>query len=262
MLQRDTLWLIATPSEWHVSYALQLAGLCRVAIEKPIAANSEQAKLLMALVENDTYPMDHKLFNASALSFVDECRRLPCLLRRLSQIQGVFYEETSFPEERQQEDGIADIQWHLFTIVVSSLKALGFPFDISVDEVQVAKHLPHPQNASSIPHVWTASRIRGKVHIEKREIDYEFRQAKGAPRNEKYIRFFDNTGDLIWEVDLSESGWFAHARMLKTLLKPTVDMRHSITDAVLVMELVDYTRKIAKEMDGYRFGTLPCFLSR
>jgi predicted dehydrogenase len=73
MLQRDTLWLIATPSEWHVSYALQLAGLCRVAIEKPIAANSEQAKLLMALVENDTYPMDHKLFNASALSFVDEC---------------------------------------------------------------------------------------------------------------------------------------------------------------------------------------------
>jgi hypothetical protein len=115
-LGHDTLWIVATPPAWHVPYLVQLAGRCRTAVEKPLAATSHQARLLRSFAEGcEVYCLNHKVFNAAVLAFVETCRPDPGLLRQVYHIEGVFYEMAGISHGRQQEDGIIDVQWHLFT---------------------------------------------------------------------------------------------------------------------------------------------------
>lgn len=261
-LSDDTLWIIATPSEFHVHYALQLAGLCRVGIEKPIAANSDQARLLQPFADNgfEIYPIDHKLFNTSALAFVDQCRKNPSLLGKVRRIEGVFYEADGISNGRQQEDCIADVQCHLFTPIVAVYKVAGNSFDITVDRAWVSTYEPDPDGYFQTPDVSTASRLQGRLFWNGEEVTYDFYQAKAAPKNEKFIRLFDGDDMLITEIDLNETGWEAHARVLDALMQPLVNMRHTLSDAIAVMELIDASRELARNEPTYGFGTLPSFL--
>src|SRR5262249_39191433 len=131
----DTLWIVATPSASHGQYAAQLAGLCRVAIEKLLEATSHHARRLLPFVHRGSaiYPIDHKLFNASSLAFIAACRQHPAVLARVSHIAGVFYEAAGISHRRHQEDCIADVQGHLFTPVIAAYRAAGIDFEITVD---------------------------------------------------------------------------------------------------------------------------------
>jgi len=261
-ISKDTLWIIATPSEWHAHYALQLAGLCRVAIEKPIAAESCQAKLLLPLTnsDSDVYPIDHKLFNVSQLALVDQCRVNPKLLEQVTYIDGFFYERAGFSQGRQQEDSIRDVQWHLLTCLVACYKTVGVPFEVTVDAAHAGIHAPDPDERFAEPTVWSASRIAGRITLNGRQVHLDLRQAKGAPYDRKGLFFTDSEGRIVCEADLNESGWQAHTRVIQALLQPVVDMRHTLSDAIAVMHLVDQARAIAVEMGEYRFGSLPDFL--
>jgi predicted dehydrogenase len=262
-LSKDTLWVIATPSEWHVHYTIQLAGLCRVAFEKPIAANSDQARLLRPFADNGypIYPIDHKLFNASPLAFIDECRKNPRVLEDVHRVEGVFFETAGISRGRQQEDCIADVQWHLLTILVAIFKTTEVPFEVAVDRVRVSSHHADVEGRYAEPMVWTASRIQGRLSRDSQEVTFDLCQAKGAPMSQKHIRLFDGRGALLKAIDLNESGWEAHGRVLQALLQPVVDMRHTLADALAVMELVDTARSIASEEPSYSFGRLPDFLT-
>ena len=89
-LSRETLWIIAASTDCHAPCALQLAPHAPVAIEKPIAATAEQARALLPLARRGlaVYPIDHKLFSADFLAFLDQCRALPEFLARVRHIEG------------------------------------------------------------------------------------------------------------------------------------------------------------------------------
>ena len=203
------------------------------------------------------------MFNAAGLAFVETCRHDPSILRQVRHIEGVFYETAGISYGRQQEDGIVDVQWHLFTTaLIAPFKAAASqaPFDVTVDQVQVASHEPDPHGRYGAPTVWTASQIQGRLVWDGHEVTYEHRQAKGAPTNAKEIRLFDSAGTLLQTIDLNETGYQAHARMLLALLRPVVDMRLTLADALAVMELIDVSRAMAHEAPPYAFGHVPDFL--
>lgn len=262
-LDDHTLWLVATPPDYHVPYALQLAGLCRIGVEKPLAATSRQTRLLRPFAEGfEVYCLHHKVFNASVLALVEACRQDPAILRQVCHIEGVFYEAAGLSHGRQQDDCIVDVQWHLITTaLIAPFKTLASRFDVTVDQVWVATHAPDPQGRYALPTVWTASRLQGRLWCNGHEVTYDHCQAKGAPTNTKDLRFFDRAGTLLTAVDLSESGHHAHARMLQALLQPVVDMRLTLADAMAVMELIDASRELAQEQPRYAFGHLPGFLA-
>ena len=264
-LGHDTLWIVATPPAWHVPYLVQLAGRCRTAVEKPLAATSRQARLLRPFTEGcQVYCLNHKVFNAAVLAFVETCRRDPAILRQVRHIEGVFYETAGISHGRQQEDGIIDVQWHLFTTaLIAPFKAAASQssFDVTVDKVQVATHAPDPHGRYGSPTVWTASQIQGRLLWDGHEVTYDHRQVKGAPRNAKEIRLFDSAGTLLHMLDLNETGSQAHTRMLQTLLRPVVDMRLTLADAIAVMDLIDLRRAMAHEAPPYAFGHFPDFLA-
>lgn len=262
-LTGNTLWVVATPSEWRVDYAQQVAELGRLALEKPPATTARQARLLLPLAHSGAavYPMAHKLFNVSALAALAACRQQPHLLEQVRRIEGVFYEPAGLSPGRQQEDSVADVQYHPLVLLASLFKAAGIPFELTVDQVWVASYAPDPTGQYAEATVWTASRIRGHLYRHGQpQATYDLRQAKAAPRPSKSVQFFDARDALLLEVNWHESGWAAHARMLQALLLPGVDMHHSLTDAIAVMELIDASRRIACPAPTYAFGTLADFL--
>ena len=266
VLSGDTLWLVVTPSAYHIFYALQLASLgCRVAVEKPLAANYYQTLLLKPFATNgyELYPIDHKLFNPEPLAFIEKCRTDASILKEVDQIHGVFYEEAGFNFGRQQEETISDIQWHLFAPTIGVFRTLGERFDVTIDRVQVSTHRPDPQRRFQSPNVWTASRIEGRLLWNGQQITFDFHQVKGAPSNEKRLRLLDGQHNTVAEIDMGESGFMAHARILEALTHPIVDMRHTLEDAIAVMQIVEISREMARrqpEVETYPFGSLPAFL--
>ena len=257
-----TLWVIATPPQFHVRYALELAGRCRVAVEKPLAGDSDEARQLTQLCARgaDVHPIDHKLFTASFLTFLEHCRAQPDLLGRVRRVEGAFYEAAGFAPGRQGQDCIADLQWHLLAALVSLFHVGGAPFELGLDRVRVATHGPDPAGYFPRADVWTATRLEGRLHTDATEVRFDFRQAKGAPRNEKHLRLLDEKGGLVHAIDLGESGWQAHGRVLDALMRPHVDMRHSLADAIAVAEVVDAARAAVSSRGTYAFGTLPKLL--
>jgi hypothetical protein len=263
-LGKDALWIIATPPDSHVPYTEQLAGQCRVAVEKPIATTSRQARLLLPFTEGfEVYCLSHKVFNASVLAFVEMCRHDPSVLRQVCHIEGAFYETAGLSHSRQQEDCILDVQWHLVTTaLIAPFKAASqSQYGITVDRAWVATHEPDLPGRYAPPMVSTASRIQGMLLWDGHEVTYDHCQAKGAPSNVKGLRLFDRAGTLLQAIDLNETGSQAHARMLQVLLRPVVNMPLTLSDAIAGMELIDASRAMAHEEPPYAFGHMPGFLA-
>jgi hypothetical protein len=261
LLGDDSAWLVATPSDYHVLYTLQLSGRCRrVAVEKPLAANARQARILLPLSQtNEIYPIDHKLFNLEPLAFVDLCRKQPDIMEHISRIEAVFYETNGFDQGRKQEDTISDIQYHNLLIMAAFFIATGHPFEIIVERVQAATHETAPGDRFQTPAVWTASRLRGHVVWRGRQITFDLSQAKAAAQNQKSIRLIDPDGRIVKSISLDETGFSAHVRVLNALMQPVVDMRHELEDAISIMELVDWSRLVARSEPSYEFHANPVF---
>jgi hypothetical protein len=260
-ITHNALWIIATPSDTHVPYTLQLADFCRVAVEKPIAATIRQARLLAPLrrAAYEVIPIDHKIYNRSVLAFIERISLQPDIMTRVARIEGTFYERDGIRNGRHQEDGIADVQWHLAAATRALFRAAQLPSPMYLDEVLVARHRPDPSRGVQTPNVWSASRIRGHLSDGRQVIPFDFCQAKAAPGSEKRIRLFDASGALIADIDLNESGWHAHARVLDALMQPAVEMHHTLADALDVMEFVEHARVRAHEEPAHAFGDLPAF---
>ena len=106
----------------------------------------------------------------------------------------------------------------------------------------------------------SASRLRGRLCWGDTTATFDFRQAKAAAKSEKGIRFFNSCGEPVAAIDLNESGWHAHARVLDALMQPAVDMRHTLADALEVSRLVDVARAKAGPETSYLPADLPVFL--
>ena len=261
-LNDRTLWIIATPSHAHAPFTLLLHGLCgRIAVEKPITNDAWGARVLspLAFGTRPVLPMDHKLFTGDCLRFLNECKRLGSRLRGVSRIEGVFFEKGGFAHGRQQEDGIRDVQWHMLTVLIAAFKHIEKPFALSVKETVTARHETDPSGQTAGAKVATASRLLGSLTAEGVNSSFRLRQAKGAPRNEKWIRFYDSRNRTVAQVDLGESGWMPHKRMLEALIMPMADMRHTLSDSIALATLLDSACQNASREKNYRFGGLPLF---
>jgi predicted dehydrogenase len=263
-LTPTTLWVVATPSWARLPYALQVAPHCRVALEKPVARNSAEARVLLRAGRGagDVYPVDHKLFNADALAAVAHYRAAPAELQEVRHVAGFFFEQIGVALGRQQEDAIADCQWHLLTVLVAVCKARGVPFKVVVDDAEVAAYAGPVPPGFAAPAVWTASRLRGRVlWADGSKTTFDFRQGKGLPQDRKSLHLLGPGGRPLRLIDLGESGWLAHGRILEELLKPVPDVRQDLADAVAVMAVVDAGRAAARRQPDYPFGALPDFLN-
>lgn len=261
LLGADTLWIIATPSTHHAEYVEQLAPHTRVAVEKPIANSAAEARRLRRFTSAGygVYPIDHKLFNSGPLAAIARLRDDPAPLGRAARVQGLFYERAGFAPGRQQEDGIADVQWHLLTVLRALFTAAGMPGQFKIQHAAVAMHGPDSSRRYQQPTVWTASRLVGRL-VSERSVWFDCRQAKAAPTDTKVLRFLDDGGEPVLEVDLNESGWRAHARLLAALRAPTVDVYHTLADAIDLADAVDEARLIAIPTANYPIGELPSYV--
>jgi predicted dehydrogenase len=259
----QTLYLITTPSHLHVHYALQLAGRCgRLAIEKPIARNGRQAQLLRPFASSQcgVYPIDHKLFTLSALRFVEQCREDSRMVGRIRRIQGQFFESSAFVKSRAQENTLADIQWHLLAILIAVFKTTQKAFEIAIHSSQTSRHFPDPAHIFADASVVTASRLKGTILKTDSSASFDLAQAKAAPLSDKSLRFFDECGDVVGEIDLNETGHEAHRRLIEALVEPQVDMRHTLDDAITLTSLVEDCVLAGREHAPYEFGSLSSFL--
>jgi predicted dehydrogenase len=263
-LNDRTLWIVATPPQVHASFILMLHGLCgRIAVEKPIANEAWEARVLspLAFGSRPVLPMDHKLFTADCLRFLDDCKRLGSPLREVRRIEGVFFEKAGFAMGREQEESVKDVGWHMLAVLVAAFKYLEKPFALSVDGATTAQYDADPSNQFADARVATASRLLGNLIAEDVKASFQLQQAKGAPHNEKWIRFYGPGNQIVAQVDLGESGWMPHQRMLETLILPTADMRHSLSDSIALANLLGGVSQHASRENSYPFGGLPPFLS-
>jgi hypothetical protein len=145
-------------------------------------------------------------------------------------------------------------------IIVAVYNAAGIQFQMSVDQAWVSTYQPDAAGRFQAPDVSTASRVQGRLLWNHHEVSFDFLQAKAAPKTQKVIWLCDEDGDLVHEIRLNESGWYAHGRILNELIKPRPDMRHTLGDAIGVMDLIDASRAIATKESPYPFGHLPDFL--
>lgn len=262
-LDCNSLFVIATPSDIHVHYALQLIGLGRVAIEKPLASNCRIATLLSPFVRGfNLFCMDHYLFKTGVPEFMIELETNPVFLDSVARVEGACFEKRGFSQGRVQESTIGDVQYHLLNLMVAIFRRANRPFEVEIDDVQSAKHHPDPKWVDQVARVTTASRIQGKLYYDNGcEVRFDLAQAKAAPSSQKYLRFFKGNGSIVAEIDLSESGLAAHARALQELVRNKPRMEHTVGDAIKITELADLAYVKAAEDSFYRHGRLPSFIS-
>jgi hypothetical protein len=263
-LSEEAIWLVCSPTPFHLRGALQLRGAGRIVVEKPLTSNAQQARKMLSLSQRigDIYPLDHKLYCESALEMVDLFRSDSSLLDQVSRIEGVFYETFGVPHGRQIDDTIADIQYHLLVITRSLFQAAGRQVKLAPCSVETARYSADADGAFAAPAVPTASRVRGMLLSRGDAILLDFRQAKAAPHSEKAIRLYNASGALLHAINLNESGWKAHARALTALMQPVPEPIHTLEDAVCLMEWVDLCRSIAREKSPYPFGQWPGILPK
>jgi hypothetical protein len=259
-LTPETLWIIATPPEHHVGPAVQLARWCLVAVEKPAAPSAPE---LLPVLESPwakrIYPIDHKLFNASPLALVDRCRQEPRRLRAVRRIEGVFYERSSFALGRQQDDTLPDVVSHQLNILAALLRGRRGHCHLAIRKGWVSQHSTDVERHYQPPKVPTAVRVVGDVVWASGSARFDLRQAKGAPRDEKWLRLLDGAGRVLHEMDLNESSWAAHARVLDALLQPRPDLRLSLQAAHAVLQALDQANGERVRLPSYPFGGLPDF---
>lgn len=258
-----TLYYVGTPSRYHVGYASQAATLgARVACEKPIAHCARAAHLLRPLCgRGQVLGLDHFHYKAGAQAFFSALDTSPDLLARLHRIEFIFHEMPGFALDRHQEDTIADVQYHGFSLALAVLKRLGGAEHLHFEQVAVATHRPDPAWQYAVPRVTTASRILGEAGLSGgRAVRLDLRQAKGAPASLKRLSLLDHGARSLLDGDLSESGSEAHGRMLAELLQPQACLPLDLRDHVQLAECVDQARAAARDHGFHNFARLPDFL--
>jgi hypothetical protein len=97
--------------------------------------------------------------------------------------------------------------------------------------------------------------------IAARPVSFDLRMGKGLGVERKVVRYtFADTAPLI--LDVSESGWGAHYRLLKELLTADCpDLGLGLSDAVEVVQVCAAAQATARDAGRYPFGELPEFLS-
>lgn len=279
LLSPSTLYIIATPPRLNVVFAASLARFpVLIALEKPVATNLADADRLaqIAAAGAQIVPIDHKVFMPSLLGFIETVRRNPDILLRVNRVEGFFFETDGIEPDREQVDGVADVQWHLLTATAAIFQAARRPFRIAPRAVTVATHRPDPAGRFAAPTVPTASRIEaqltrpptrivdghgGEVAFDM-GVELDLHQGKGVGCDVKRLVLRTHAGQLVMSLDLHEPvGWRAHYRVLKGLIAPAIDMRHTLADAVAIARVVEHSRALTRDEGAYSWATLPSFLS-
>ncbi len=265
-LDWGTLTYISSPTDSHAAYIAKMAPYTRVGCEKMPAKVAADALPLrkLQLPGRQIFTADHKIFNKSALDTIDAIRRNPGMLESVRRIEGVMFEAAGYVKDRGQVDWAGDdTGWHLMAIVQGVFRAVGESANISVEESLSATHLPDPDEHYLVPKLPTAARIRGFVDRGGflPGVELDIRCAKASGTNEKWMRLLDVDNRVIATIDLNETGWAAHQRMLEELIKPEPDMRLTFEDSIDLTRVTDTARTTAEDRGYHPFGKLPSFMT-
>jgi hypothetical protein len=199
------------------------------------------------------------LFKQAALQHLAECRaRGPGKFRGLTEVRVELLEARGL-DERRVSPAEWDMGWHAQELLTAPLRAVGLAVQVEVDDVRTAAYWPAGDQRA--PDVSTAARLTGQVVCADRTVSFDLRMGKGLGVERKLVRYtFANAAPLV--VDVSETGWGAHYRLLKELLTADrPDLGLDLSDAVEVVQVCAAAQALARDAGRYPFGDLPVFLS-
>ena len=246
-----TLVVVATSTKWHVEYIRQFLHTgCRVAVEKPIAIASRDVAAIPS--HPNLYAVDHFLFKKILRDFLLLTRAWPGDgLRHLKEIQFECLENRDIGG-RAVDPITMDTGIHAFAAIGALCRAYGVPADIRVESCLAARYRPGLA-------VTTAARIDGTLAVAARDIPFFIRLGKAMRTDRKSLVLVPHVGQPT-VIDLSESGWAAHYRVLRSLLSPRPQMFQTFADAVAGLRSCERAANLQDEGDPYPPGTTPPFL--
>jgi len=256
-LGEHVLAYIATPTEYHLWYAKQLAGTgCRIAVEKPLTKRPSEARELTYFADGHIFAVGHQLFKAAMLAFLQRCRANGLKAAAAARFDML---ETKGVGNRTIDDAIWDLGWHGGELLIATYRAAGLEASIHTTRVLTATYRPPPGEPS--PHVFTAARWEGFVRVAGTEMPFTFCMGKALGHSRKRLAFTDASGATCIEVPLDESGWRAHGRLLRELLTADrPDMKLQLPDALGLVRACNEAGAAAQDEGAYAFGVTPEFL--
>jgi hypothetical protein len=254
----QTLAVVCTPTAWHLHYAEQLLPLVgRVAVEKPLTRHHDAAAPLLAGGPS-LQPISHFLFKQAMRRWRQRCRRkgLPWL-RYCGGIRVDIIESKGIGP-RQIDPVVFDLGWHGLEVLLAPFRAAGCTPYLEFRSVCVGTYEPPPGEVP--PAGATAARLTGRVRVAGFHLPFDIRLGKGLGIDRKAL-VYEMDGPPSRHIDLSESGWKSHARLLAELLTADQpDLGIDLGDAVELVRLCALGESRARDEGRHPFGQMPAFL--
>jgi len=250
----DTLVIIACPPEYHVDYIKYFyTSNCRIAVEKPLSMSFDSLRDLCYSKMNNVYPVDHKLFSLSFIDFLLSIRT-----EELGRIESTFFQSLLIPSDRYQINSVYDIQWHLLTLLLSISKK----FNLNILDINGNLYTSRYIYNHVISPEITASRIQGIIKgLHNNYVEFDLKQCEGSGRIMKHTILFNKKGGIINTIDLMETGYMQHYRLLFELLSSDSNkLNQSQKHAFLVQRYLDGLLKRQNVEPNYTFNSIPAFL--
>lgn len=246
-LGTDVLCLICTPDQLHVPYCEALADVVgHVAIEKPLALSTAEAKRLLKL-GGQCSAIEHQLNKESSLKLIGKFKEQQIEYTDLRRMNFTMHESGPVGE-RELAPLSFDTGYHGLALGLAALRHQVEHLEIVVKKCFVATYANGPDK----PRNSTAALIRGEIIAEWSNIPFEVDVAKGVRISRK--RFAFRGQKVNHRINLDESGYRPHCRVIRTLLRadsPSI----SIEDSIQVVSACETANKQAIDCGSYEFGT-------
>ncbi|MFC1635519.1 Gfo/Idh/MocA family oxidoreductase [Planctomycetota bacterium] len=246
---------IGSPSSTHVTYAMQATTIAwRVAIEKPLSIDVNEAERLIDRHFENLFPVDHYTVKDGmehALRKASEQKRLDA-----DGFEFVLLEQDEVGD-RDCDEAIFDTGCHGIACLRALIRAAGHD---SVWTVTRAITGTYRESSGRRPRKTTAARIEGIVSFAGCPRPFVIKVGKALDRDLKALALYRN-GQVIDKVSLNESGSNAHYLLLRRLIAAQ-DLTFPIDlgDSMAVVRTCDEARGKTQDYGYYEKGSLPPYL--
>lgn len=250
----DVTVLVATPTCFHVDYAVELHDhVGCVGIEKPIALTAEEALLLAKL--HRVYPIEHQVYksDAIALSRQSAARRI-----RWSTVRNVrfFLHERGGVGNREIDHIIADTGYHGFAVLFSAVSQCHTNIRINPSISLISTYEDGPDT----PKECTAAFMAGVISADDNvHFSYTITVGKGLAASQKGLTLFRDSGELI-QTNLDEGGFLPHKRVIESMLQEKSPLL-SVADSISIVDACEKARSDAQVRGSYAYGSTPDWLN-
>lgn len=250
----DVTVLVATPTWHHVEYAVELHDhVGCIGIEKPIAWNAGEAKLLAKLQR--VYPIEHQVYKSDSIELSRQSSARNIRWSTIRQVRFCLH-ETGGVGNRGIDNIVADTGYHGFAVLLSAMSQCHANIKVSPSISLISTYKDGPDS----PKECTAAFMSGVVTADENvRFPYTISVGKGLAESRKGLTLFRESGELK-RVNLEEGGYAPHKRVIESMLHGRPPLL-SVADSINIVQVCEETRLEAKVMDPYTFGSTPDWLT-